>query len=204
MRGVGVLALVAVVSALVQALTVLGDPVPTSSVGFAALLLASVAAVVLALWITASTALDVVDSNARGALSRAWRRPRVLVWCVALTGVAVALAILFPLLPIIVILVALLILPGVADGQRHPFRAASATVRQSPGRCAVAAFVTILAFVLAWVVALVLGFFVTGVVAAFLTWVWFGANAAVLLVYWSRLYRRAVRYEVESAVAERR
>ena len=45
-------------------------------------------------------------------------------------------------------------------------------------------------FVLAWVVALVLGFFVTGVVAAFLTWVWFGANAAVLLVYSSRLYRR--------------
>ncbi len=204
MRGVGVLALVAVVSALVQALTVLGDPVPTSSVGFAALLLASAAAVVLALWITASTALDVVDGNVRSALGRASRRPRVLVWCVALTGVAVALALLFPLLPVIVIVVALLILPGAADGKRHPFRAASATVRQSPGRCAVAAVVTILAYVLAWVVALVLGFFVTGVVAAFLTWVWFGANAAVLLVYWSRLYRRAVRYEVESDVAERR
>ncbi|MGB2718683.1 MAG: EI24 domain-containing protein [Rhodococcus sp. (in: high G+C Gram-positive bacteria)] len=195
---------VVVVSALVQALTVLGDPVPTSSVGFAALVLASAAAVVFALWITASTALDVVDGNVRGALGRAWRRPRVLVWCVALTGVAVALAILYPLLPVIVIVVALLILPGVADGQRHPFRAASAMVRRSPGRCAVAAVVTILAYVLAWVVALVLGFFVTGVLAALLTWLWFGANAAVLLVYWSRLYRRAVRYEVESDVAERR
>ncbi|MDI9895499.1 hypothetical protein QM797_12270 [Rhodococcus sp. IEGM 1381] len=191
MRGSAVLAAVVVVSALIQALTVLGDPVPTSSLGFAGLVLASAAAVVLALWITASTALDVVNGNASGALSRAWRRPRVLVWCVVLTGVAVALAILFPLLPAIVILVALLILPSVADGQRNPFHAALATVRQFPGRCAVAAVVTILAYVLAWVVALVLGFFVTGVLAAFVTWLWFGASASVLLVYWSRLYRRA-------------
>ncbi|MCZ4559859.1 hypothetical protein O4160_03300 [Rhodococcus sp. IEGM 1401] len=192
MRGSAVLVAVVVVSALIQALTVAGDPVPTASLGFAALVVVSAVTVVLALWITASTALDVVDGNVRGVWGRAWRRPRVLVWCVVLTLVAVASAILFPLLPVIVILVVLLVLPAVADGQRHPFRAASATVRRSPGRCAVAAVVTIVAFVLAWVVALVLGFFVIGVVAAFLTWVWFGANAAVLLVYWSRLYRRAV------------
>ncbi|MCZ4519125.1 hypothetical protein O4220_11415 [Rhodococcus ruber] len=191
MRGSAVLAAVVVVSALIQALTVLGDPVPTSSLGFAALVLASVAAVVLALWITASTALDVVDGNASGALSRAWRRPRVLVWCVVLTGVAVALAIVFPLLPAIVILVALLILPAAVDGHRNPFVAAWHAVQRSPGRCAVAAVVTVLAYVVAWVVALVLGFFVTGVVAAFVTWLLFGATAAALLVYWSRLYRRA-------------
>ncbi|MGF0312510.1 hypothetical protein [Rhodococcus sp. IEGM1428] len=191
MRGSVVLAAVVVVSALIQALTVLGDPVPTSSLGFAGLVLASVAAVVLALWITASTALDVVDGNASGALGRAWRRPVVLVWCVVLTGVAVALAILFPLLPAIVILVALLVLPAAVDGHRNPFHAVLAIVRRSPGRCAVAAVVTILAFVLGWVVALVLGFFVTGVVAAFVTWLWFGAITSVLLLYWSRLYRRA-------------
>ena len=191
MRGSLVLAAVVVVSALVQALTVLGDPVPMSSLGFAGLVLASVAAVVLALWITASTALDVADGNASGALSRAWRRPGVLVWCVGLTAVAVALAILFPLLPVVAIVVALLILPAVADGKRNPIRAALHTVRRSPGRSAIAVAVTIVVFFLAWVVALVLGFFVTGVVAAFLTWLWFGANAAALLVYWSRLYRRA-------------
>ena len=199
-----VLAAVVAVSALIQALTVLGDPVPTSSLGFAGLIAASAAAVVIALWITASTALDMVDGNSSGALSRAWRRPRVLVWCVVLPLVALVLAVLFPLLPVIVILVALLMLPAVADGERNPFVAALHTVRRSPGRCAVAAVVTILAYVLAWVVALVLGFFVTGVFAAFVTWLWFGANAAVLLVYWSWLYCRAVRYEVESDVAERR
>ncbi len=190
MRGSAVLAVVVVVSALIQALTVLGDPVPTSSSGFAGLVLASVTALLLALWITASTALDVVDGNASGALSRVWRRPGVLGWCVVLTGLAVALAILFPLLPAVVILVALLILPAAVDGHRNPFRAVSATVRRSPGRCAVACVVTILAYILGWVAALVLGFFVTGMVAAFLTWVWFGATATVLLVYWSRLYRR--------------
>ncbi|OZD04428.1 hypothetical protein CH275_14525 [Rhodococcus sp. 06-235-1A] len=191
MRGIGVLGLVVVVSALVQALTVVGDPVPTSSVGFAGLVAASAAALVLALWITASTALDVVDGKASGALGRAWRRPRVLVWCVVLTLVAVALAILLPMLPVIVILVALLILPAVVDGHRSPFRAALRTVRRSPGRCALAAVVTILAYILSWVVALLLGFFVTGVVAAFITWLWFGAITSVLLLYWSRLYRRA-------------
>ncbi|OZD74934.1 hypothetical protein CH273_25970 [Rhodococcus sp. 05-339-2] len=199
MRGSAVLAAVVVVSALVQALTVLGDPVPTSSLGFAGLVAASAAALVIALWITASTALDVADGKASDALGRAWRRPRVLMWCVALTLVAVALAILFPLLPIIVILVALLVLPAVADGQQNPFRAASATVRQSPGRCAIAAVVTIVAYVLAWVVALVLGFFVTGVVAAFVTWLWFGANTAALLILWSRLYRRAAMLRLHSA-----
>ncbi|OZC62731.1 hypothetical protein CH306_19480 [Rhodococcus sp. 15-725-2-2b] len=194
-----VLAAVVVVSALVQALTVLGDPVPTSSLGFAGLVAASAAALVIALWITASTALDVVDGKASGALGRAWRRPRVLVWCVVLTLVAVALAILFPLLPAIVILVALLILPAAVDGNRNPFRAALHMVRWSPGRCAVAAVVTILAYVLGWVVPLLLGFFVTGVVAAFVTWLWFGANTAALLVLWSRLYRRAAMLRRHSA-----
>ncbi len=62
----------------------------------------------------------------------------------------------------------------------------------TPWRCTAAAVTTILAYLLGWVVALVLGFFVTGVVAAFLTWLWFGANAAALLVYWSALYRKGV------------
>ncbi|MGV8874728.1 MAG: hypothetical protein ACOH2Q_19520 [Rhodococcus sp. (in: high G+C Gram-positive bacteria)] len=191
MRGSVVLAAVVVVSALIQALTVLGDPVPTSSLGFAGSVLASAAAVVLALWITASTALDVADGNASGATGRAWRRPRVLLWCVILTAVAVVLAILFPLLSVVVIVVALLTLPAACDGSRNPIGAALHTVRRYPGRSAIAVVVTILAYLLGWVVALLLGFFVTGVVAAFVTWLWFGATAAVLLVYWSRLYRRA-------------
>jgi hypothetical protein len=133
-----------------------------------------------------------LDGNASGALSRTWRRPRVLAWCVVLTGAAVALAILFPLLPAIVIVIALLILPAAVDGRRNPLRAALHTVKQSAWRCTAAAVVTILAYLLGWVVALVLGFFVTGVVAAFLTWLWSGANAAALLVYWSALYRKVV------------
>ncbi|OZD60534.1 hypothetical protein CH268_13270 [Rhodococcus sp. 06-1460-1B] len=186
------LASVAIVSALIQALTVVGDPAPTSSLGFAALVVISAATVMCALWFTASTALDVVDGNVSGALSRTWRRPRVLAWCVVLTGAAVALAILFPLLPVVVIVIALLILPAAVDGRRNPLRAALHTVKQSPWRCIAAAVITILAYLLGWVVALVLGFFVTGVVAAFLTWLWFGATAAALLVYWSTLYRKGV------------
>ncbi|WP_141215148.1 EI24 domain-containing protein [Rhodococcus sp. 06-1460-1B] len=192
MKGVLLLASVAIVSALIQALTVVGDPAPTSSLGFAALVVISAATVMCALWFTASTALDVVDGNVSGALSRTWRRPRVLAWCVVLTGAAVALAILFPLLPVVVIVIALLILPAAVDGRRNPLRAALHTVKQSPWRCIAAAVITILAYLLGWVVALVLGFFVTGVVAAFLTWLWFGATAAALLVYWSTLYRKGV------------
>ena len=192
MKGVLLLASVAIVSALIQALTVVGDPAPTSSLRFAALVVVSAATVVCALWFTASIALDVVDGNASGALSRTWRRPRVLAWCVVLTVAAVAFAILFPLLPAVVIVFALLILPAAVDGRRNPLRAALHTVKQSPWRFTAAAVITILAYLLGWVVALVLGFFVTGVVAAFLTWLWFGATAAALLVYWSTLYRKGV------------
>lgn len=192
MRGVLLLASVVIVSALIQALTVVGDPAPTSSLRFAALVVVSAATVVCALWFTASIALDVVDGNASGASSRTLRRPRVLAWCVVLTGMAVALAILFPLLPVIVIVFALLILRAAVDGRRNPLRAALHTVKQSPWRCTAAAVITILAYLLGWVVALVLGFFVTGVVAAFLTWLWFGATAAALLLYWSAVYRKGV------------
>ena len=138
MRGVLLLASVVIVSALIQALTVVGDPAPTSSLRFAALVVVSAATVVCALWFTASIALDVVDGNASGASSRTLRRPRVLAWCVVLTGMAVALAILFPLLPVIVIVFALLILPAAVDGRRNPLRAALHTVKQSPWRCTAA------------------------------------------------------------------
>jgi hypothetical protein len=48
-KGVLLLASVAIVSALIQALTVVGDPAPTSSLRFAALVVVSAATVMCAL-----------------------------------------------------------------------------------------------------------------------------------------------------------
>lgn len=69
------------------------------------------------------------------------------------------------------ILVALLILPAAVDGLDIRSAQRRLLIGRSPGRCAVAVAVTIVAYILGWVAALVLGFFVTGLVAAFLTWV---------------------------------
>ena len=41
-------------------------------------------------------------------------------------------------------------------------------------------------------IALVLGFFVTGVIAVVATWLWFGVASTVLLCLWCAAFRRAL------------
>lgn len=167
---------VIVVHAAVQALLVLNDPTPGQTVDF--LLAAVVSGVVLvaAVWLVAVLVSGPVPQR-DGAVEpepgavRPWR-PVVLLRVIVLGALAVAASLLSPLLvPVVLVLGA-------------PLLVARPAVYRRPIALLWTAFGLVLAAV-SWGGALLLGFFVTGPVAAFATWLWFGAAAAFLLRRWA-------------------
>ncbi|GAB2911080.1 hypothetical protein GCM10027047_06670 [Rhodococcus aerolatus] len=162
---------VVVAHAVVQALLVVGDPVPATAPAFLGRLAASVVAVAVAGWLLARR----VRPGARAARPS----PHALVgWLVAVVLVAAA-AVVHPLVGALAVVVALPLLTG-----------AGRSLRRHPGRTVVAVVLTVAALVLTWVVSLLLGLFVTGVLGAGATWLWTGLVAALLLRRWSALGTR--------------
>ncbi|MGU3432395.1 hypothetical protein ACNHUS_05210 [Actinomycetes bacterium M1A6_2h] len=155
----------------VQTLLVVGDPVPTLSWAFVARAVASFVSVVLAFWIG--------FGGGR----------RVLGWTAALAALAVVAAVANPFLPVLVAVAGLLVLPVVADGAA--VTSVGRTITGAPLRFVVALLVFVLAVAVTWAVALVLGLFVTGPIAAGLTWLWFGLVATAVVAQWSSLRRHA-------------
>ncbi|GAA1871453.1 hypothetical protein GCM10009836_60340 [Pseudonocardia ailaonensis] len=151
---------VVLLHAAVQMLLVIGDPSPGATLWFVLAAIASVVALVLAVWAVARLVGGRAVAGGVG-LGR-----------VVVVGVlAVAASLLSPLaLPVVLVLGT----PWLV-GARPSGRAVLLLV----GGLVLAA--------LSWVIAMVLGFFVGGLVAAFLTWVWFGAVAALLLRGFARL-----------------
>ncbi len=184
-RGWRVLVPLILVVAVIQSATVLGNPEPAPDWIFALLVTASLVVTIAAVAIASEAALAGVDG-------RPIRAPgsRLVLWSavivVAVTLVAVLLAVVTPL----AIVVALLLLPAVADGQRNPLHGLVVFTRH-PVRGVVFALVAVVVLALSWVVALLFGFFVTGPIASGLTWLWFGLVGTLLLCAAASLYRRA-------------
>jgi hypothetical protein len=182
---------VVAVNAVLQALMVLGDPVPAASWTFGLLVVGSLLVMVVSIALMTGAAIAAVDGHPRTALSRAGQRPSVAAWVLGLAVLALAGAVVNPLIAPLVLLLGTFVLPAVAAGARHPVVAGFGAVARRPllYLLAVAGFLILIA--LSWLLALVLGFFVTGFLGALATWVWFGAVAAVVLCLWCVLYRRA-------------
>lgn len=179
---------VVVGNAVVQTLSVVSDPVPGLSVGFVAVTAVSTLAVLVAVWLTVCAASAAVDGVPRHALLRARQHMGVLGWALGillLTAAAVALAVW---LGAVVLVLGLFVLPAAATGERPVLVAGYRPVVRSPLRSALAVLAAVVAVVLSWMVALLLGFFVTGAGAAALTWLWFGLVTTVLLCLWCSLY----------------
>lgn len=186
--------LVIVVHAAVQALLVLDDPTPGQTADFLLAAVVSGAVLVAAVWLVAVLVSGPVPQRDGGAPGRIvltpehpggapvvvepepgavrpWR-PVVLLRVIVLGLLAVAASLLSPVLvPVVLVLGA-------------PLLVARPSVYRRPIALLWTAFGLALAAV-SWVGALLLGFFVTGPVAAFATWLWFGAAAAFLLRRWA-------------------
>ena len=165
---------IVVANAVVQGLLILGDPVPAGDLGFVALALASVVALVLAAW------------AALGVLTGAWKL-RGLAWVAAAVLVTSMLSVLLPPLALVGLVLALIVVPAGAAGNPvdgfHAFR-------RTPVRHVLAILVVVVVCVMAWAVALLLGLLVTGVAASVATWLWFGLLGVLVLGAWVKLLRR--------------
>jgi hypothetical protein len=108
-----------------------------------------------------------------------------LVALVGGTGVVVLItATVFPPgVPVIVAIGCPIVATGGFGGARR-------LVRRHPARVVLLVLITVLAAVLVWIAALLAGLFITGWVAAALTWLAAGAVAAILVHAWSRLASR--------------
>lgn len=169
---------IVVAHAVVQALTVFGDPVPIVSWGFAASVALSVVALSVAGW---------------AVVTLVWRarwRWQGLTWMLGTVILATALSILSPVLPPLALLLGLIVVPAVVagGGPLDGFRAFRRHwVRHAFGLLGVAALI-----VVGWAAALVLGLFVTGFAAAVATWVLFGALGSLVLAGWQERPRHPV------------
>lgn len=159
-----------VVHAVAQALTVLGDPVPVATPGFAASFALSLALLTVAAWAGATLVL------------RAPWRWAGLVWMLGLVVITTGVSILSPFATPLPLLVGLVIVPSVIAGagplgglrsfRRHP-------VRHAFGLLGALALI-----VVGWAAAFALGLFVTGFVAVVATWVVLGALGALVVAGW--------------------
>ncbi|MBT9606170.1 hypothetical protein [Microbacterium sp.] len=174
-------------NAVVQALCVIPGLTPAASLGFVSLLAGSVLALV-----AAATAV-VVFVGAPGPV-----RPRVLR---ALAAVVIALVVVgaLPILSTATLIPALLIAVVIVSPAGNPDATAGSGLRAfawHPVRAVLLAVVTALPIGVLVVAALLLGFFVSGWLGSFATWVVVGAVAAVLVRAWARLAVRPRRVRV--------
>lgn len=169
---------IVVIGAVVQALTVIGDPVPTMSWGFSARVLVSMSVSTLTVWLLMSLA---VRPKARFS-------PRLLLAVTVAVLCGIVAGILDPILALLVALISLPVLSAAATGS---VKAVIPTITFAPIRVFLGLIWAVLLMIVNVVAALFLGFFVTGPVAAGITWLLFGVSAAILTTHWASLHRRA-------------
>ncbi|CAN5452165.1 hypothetical protein BH10ACT7_BH10ACT7_25100 [soil metagenome] len=184
-RGWRAFAPAVLVGAAAQAALVVGDPEPAGNPVFAVLAIVSFVAVTASVVVVAGGALAATD-----------RRPMritgsLVLWSVVLVLVMVAASVIAAPLVLLAVLLALLLLPAAADGRANPFGSGFAVFRGGALRAVGAMLVALLLLLASWAIAFALGFFVTGVLASAITWLWFGIVGVVLLCWFSARYRRA-------------
>ncbi len=179
-RGAGAVSVAAaiIVNALVQAVLVVVAPALPLTVGGIALAVSSGAVILVAAvamwWVALSRARVAATHVPVLRLGR-------LVALIAVTGTVVVIgAVVFP--PVVPALVALGC-PVVAAGGAPVW----ALLRRHPARSILLLLATVLAVLLVWVGALLVGLFITGAVASLLTWLVAGLLGAPLIRSWARL-----------------
>lgn len=172
------IAAVVVGNAAIQAALVIGDPVPAVDAWFVIATVASAACLMIAVW-----AVQLALSH-RPPAGSARLAVTVVIAVIALAMGAIAW---MPLMPILFALGAIT-LPAVAAGGAavSGFR----VFRRSPVRAALAVLAVIGLWGVGWLGALLLGFFVTGILAAFATWLVLGAAAVLGLALWTGMWER--------------
>lgn len=176
-RGWHVFVPVVLVNALLQAALVFPFLTPAFSPLFVLLALASGASLI-------ASAVFVLAAVVGTRVGGSWR-----LWAAAslsLIFIGAAALLSLALVPFAIVL-ALIVLPGVAEGSGI---AGFRSFRYSPWRSVGLLLLTLVLWAVLWLAALLLGFLITGPVAAALAWLLFGAVGVWLVCAWSALITR--------------
>lgn len=184
-RGWRVFVPVVLINAVVQAATVAPALTPEPGAGFLALAAASFLA-----FSAASAAVAVAARAAVVGGRMPW--PRWWVWFGSALAVLAmtASALLSPIAVPFAAVLALVVMPGIAAGDGL---AGVRVFARRPWRAILLSIGSLLSIVVLWVGALLLGFFITGAIAAFATWLVSGAIAVVLVGAWTSLVSETAR-----------
>ena len=176
---------VVLANAVVQAVSVAFALTPAIAVAFVLLALLSFLA------LTASLAVIAAAAHA-AATTRRFRWPGWSLWAgaalatLAITASGLASPLLVPFVEVLV----LIVLPGIA-AREGSWRAGLRMFRAAPVRASLLAVGSLLVVLVLWIIGLLLGFFVTGAISAFVTWLVFGATGALLVCAWTSISFRA-------------
>ncbi|RFA08826.1 hypothetical protein B7R54_05995 [Subtercola boreus] len=201
-RGWPVFVPVVVLNATAQAALVAPFLTPGTSAGFIALAALSGAALVVALVLVVGRAVALAASPGGAVATPGARVPRppyrvppLRLWIAGLVTLAVlgASAIVFAPLVVIAATAVLLTLPSVAYGAG--WSAGFRMFGARPFRTIIRCLLTVALLGLLWLIALALGFLITGVAGAALTWLVFGVAAVLLVCWWTAALAHAATVE---------
>lgn len=186
-------------NAAVQAATVAFGLTPAIEFAFVLLALLSFAALTASLAVIAAAAHATATATTP-TTTRRFRWPGWWLWAGAALAMlaTTAAGLASPLLVPVVVVLVLIVLPGVA-ARDQSWVAGLRMFRAAPVRASLLAVGSLLVVIVLWIIGLLLGFFVTGAISAFVTWLAFGATAAILVCAWTSISVRA-RTASESGV----
>lgn len=169
MRALALIAIV-VLGAALQTALVWTNPDVTATPFFALLAAGSMLVAIVEVWLVV-----LVVARGRAGVS--------LLWVVGFAAIAAAAAVwVIPALPV-VLLAGVLVLPGLGERTTNPLVATGRAARGHPLRLILIVLAFVVAAVVAWVAALSLVFFLTGPLADFATWLFYGA--VIVLMLWA-------------------
>ncbi len=172
-------------NAAVQALAVWPAATPAFSTLFVLLAVVSFGAFVVSLALVAAQA-----RASAAATAFAWPPTGLTVTSAIVVLLAVGVSLLTAFVVPLVLLAALVALPGAAATPARPF-AGFRVFSTAPLRAILLALLTLVVIALLWVVALLLGLFVAGPFGAGFTWLVFGVVGVLLVAGWTGLVARA-------------
>ena len=187
---------VVVLNAVIQALLVLGDPVPGVSAWFIIASVISFVVLVASFLLVAVAMLQAVTGKVGFASvfhTAVSRSVRMLLWAAILTAAVIIGLVLYVAPGLLVLAVFPYLLIAVADGERQPLPANFRAI----GRHWVRWLVMIIGMgiwcFLLWLFTALNAFFITGPISAFAAWIVLGLFASWFTCSWARVWRMPVR-----------
>lgn len=189
-------------NAIIQALLVISDPIPSFSFGFLLVAAVSYLAMLFNLGWICSVALGAVGQEAGIGAAAARMRERLgpfVGWSVGLSLAAIVGLLLSVFPGIIVVAITPFVLLAVIAGTGSPLAANFRAIKQRFGRCLITAIIQAFILFIVYILAAVNTLLVAGAAAAFIYWIVLGFLLCWFMGAWALIFRNTSAGSVAAA-----